>query len=308
VIESQTTTTSLAETRRLKRIAHLDRRYAVPMFLVTLTSLVALAGIIHLHGNDEYDLVFWVCASAALMVYPAHWFEVFTYWQRGSVRWHQRLLYCVLPPLRLGARDQATGQMVWLPGLGWQQVNRALVHRVTKALNWPMIGLALVVLPLIAIEYLCADTLNQRPDLARWVEGATAFIWLAFTAEFVVQWSVADRRWQYCRDHFVDLAIILLPVLAFARAAQLGRLMRVPQLARTAQVYRLRGVSLRAWRALVVTRGVKRILEGGTEKQLVKLRQRIQLKEAELGELRAEERELELELAAKLPGHGRTAA
>ena len=86
---------------------------------------------------------------------------------------------------------------------------------------------------------------------------------------------------------------MLLPLVAFLQALRLGRLLRLQQLTRTARLYRLRGVLLRAWRALLLIDAISRLINGPAEKRLVKLRATLIQKEQELADLRAEIAKLE---------------
>ena len=43
---------------------------------------------------------------------------------------------------------------------------------------------------------------------------STGVIWFAFAAEFILMVSVAERKIAYCLAHWIDLAIIVLPLLS----------------------------------------------------------------------------------------------
>jgi len=167
---------------------------------------------------------------------------------------------------------------------------------VEAALNGPMLIVSLAVLPLILVEHYWAEQIATRPALSRATEVATAVVWLAFCVEFIVMASLAEKKLAYCKQHWLDLAIILLPLLAFLRALRLGRLLRLNALAKTSRVYRLRGVIMRSYRVLLVVKAIDRLINGTSEKRLAKLRQRLVEQEALLEELRAEIRRIEGEL------------
>jgi voltage-gated potassium channel len=70
------------------------------------------------------------------------------------------------------------------------------------------------------------------------------------------------------------------------------------QLSRTARVYRMRGLAMRAWRALLVLEIVRRILHGRPEQRLKKVEDLILLKQQELTDLEAERQRLLEQLGA----------
>jgi voltage-gated potassium channel len=145
-----------------------------------------------------------------------------------------------------------------------------------------MIVIALMVLPVMGIEQLWPDTAVE------FIQVATSLIWLAFTFEFLTMIGIVERKVRYCKEHWIDLAVILLPLIAFLRVARLGRLLRLQQLSKTARVYRIRGLMMRAYRAVLVLELVERLMRGTPEKQLAKLREQLAEKEQEVAALRSQ--------------------
>ena len=269
----------------------IDRALAGPMFGIAALVLLLLAGVRHVHETHPGLAAF--CGWGMLCLFPLFVFEYFVHRSLGSAHLRQNLWYCLLPPLRLGARDHATGRSIWLPIIGWQEVDEALQSRVAKAFSVPMIVIALMVLPLMAAEFAWANRLSESPRLALAAQTATGLIWLAFTLEFIVMISIVEKKLQYCRQHWVDLAVILLPLAAFLRAARLGRLLRLQQLTRTARVYRMRGLLLKAWHSLLLLDAIDRIVRGSPEARLTKLHTMLAEKEQELQQIRDEIRRLQ---------------
>ena len=165
------------------------------------------------------------------------------------------LVTCLCPALRLCARHPDMGGKIWLPGLGWRRANAALRGRLERLFSVPMIFIALGILPVLLIEF----GMRQQVLSHRWLQLALhlslGIIWFAFATEFIVMFSVADKRWRYCKEHWIDIAIILLPFISFlrslriVRAMRVARLARVEQLVRMSRLYRLRGLAMRALRA-----------------------------------------------------------
>jgi voltage-gated potassium channel len=183
---------------------------------------------------------------------------------------------------------------------GWQQANRSLRERMERLFSVPMIFVALLILPILAVEHYFARMVEPHDHL--WlvllIDGCTALIWIAFAAEFIVMLSVADSKLKYCKSHWLDLAIIILPLISFARALRLARTMRLGQIGRMSRLYRLRGLAMRGYRAVLMLELLQRLIRRSPEKQLQALRQVLAEREAEIEELRRTIAQLELQVAA----------
>jgi voltage-gated potassium channel len=128
---------------------------------------------------------------------------------------------------------------------------------------------------------------------------STAVIWVAFTTEFIVMASTAEEKFAYCRQHWLDLAIILLPLISFARALRVARAARLGRLGSMSRLYRLRGLAMRAFRAVLLLDIVKRLLLIRPEKRLARLQRALAAKERELAQLRCEIAELNAIVASR---------
>lgn len=187
-------------------------------------------------------------AVAISWIFPA---EALWHWINGRRLHPQHWWAAVIPVLRAGAKDHEEGTHIWLPGLGWQRADDRLERTLNRVLAWPMIGLAVLIVPLVAIEYGLANWLAKHALWSKCLEVATGIIWMAFVIEFVLMISVTRNKFRYALRHWLDLIVILLPVLAFLRTAQLGRLARLKDLSRTVRAYRLKSLSTRSWRAFL---------------------------------------------------------
>jgi hypothetical protein len=237
-----------------------------------------------------------VCLWGLLLLLPLFWIEAVFHWRAEAGLQRQHLLSCLLPPLRLGVRDHQSGQSIWLPGIGWATANDMLLQRVERGANWPMILVALLVLPLLAFEYLFMQQIQTSPWLGFLVQIGAGVIWLAFAFEFVVMVSIAENKWRYAREHWIELLIILIPMVGFLRVLRLGRLLRVQQVLRSLRMFRLRGTLLRVWRAVILLQIANRSLRPRPEKRLKQLRELASRQELELTNLRREIAEIEDEL------------
>jgi len=208
----------------------------------------------------------------------------------------------LLPPMRMGMPCPFTGRL-WLPGWGWCERGRVLEDRLDRVFHKPMLVFAILILPVLALEFVRADDVRSSPSLGLAVHLGVAVIWVAFATEFVIKVSAVRRPFVYSKTRWVDLAIVILPLLEFAlsslaEAAPLARLLRLTraaapeQIARMGQIYRLRGVVVKGWRAILVLRLVSKITGNSPEKQLLRLEGQIADAEAALAEMRAQADEL----------------
>lgn len=271
---------------------------AAPMFWVTVVFLALLGGLLHLREDGEATELSELCAWGLLAIYPLYVLELLFWAVLGSPHWKQHVLYCCVPPLRLGARDHEDGTRIWLPGRGWCDVTADLYGRLEKVFSVPMVVIVLTMLPLMVFEYLWAETIAARPALQLATNSATATIWFAFALEFVVMISLVDKKVAYCKEHWIDLAVILLPLAAFLRVARLSRLIRLKTLSKTARVYRMRGSLMRLYRALLLFEVLERVLRRTPEQRLARLQALLAEKEAEIADLKALVAKTEAQIAA----------
>lgn len=111
---------------------------------------------------------------------------------------------------------------------------------VRRRFHWPMIILALMILPLLAWEFLAKPTLWT---FEWWMSAlAMSIIWVAFFVEFVVKITIAESRFEYVKKNWLDLIVLALPLL---------RPLRVAYLARTSRVFALRGVGMKFARYVI---------------------------------------------------------
>ncbi len=298
----------------------LDERLARPMVILSFGFLLLVGVLVHglaspgdvaQPGEPNVRWVIWLVVLGSLLVsWPVFWIEFLAhvlFRDRkagfGRQEWYG-LLVCFVPPLRIGGRVKALDNRIWIPLLGFQTVNRALRQRLEKLFSVPMIVIALLLLPLLALEYgpwEWAKELRERPWVTDFLFISTVVIWFAFAVELVIMVSVAENKLAHCARHWLDLTIVLLPVIIFAAnvgVLRLSRLARLEQLGRMGRLYRFRGLWTRAWRAIVLLELIQRLLLRSPAKRLAKLRSQLALKEEEAEELRKEIRALE-ELIAK---------
>jgi voltage-gated potassium channel len=166
-------------------------------------------------------------------------------------------------------------------------------------LTLPMLIITLLILPVMAVELLMAEQLEQSIVLAAAVHHTTSIIWVAFTAEFILLVSVAQKKLDYCKKNWINIVIIVLPLVAFLRTLRLFRIFKLAKAGKLARAYRLRGLLVRAQRLAMLFNLIERFLHRNPEKYLVTLREREENKRAELAELQLKIQNLEHEVIAQ---------
>jgi hypothetical protein len=202
----------------------------------------------------------------------------------------------MFPIFRISVPPFHEPHRIWLPFFGRRDRDRSLEKDLSRAFSLPMFCVVLLVLPILGIEYLRPQWL-ENPSVAFTLALGSQIIWLAFAFEFSLMISVARKKLRYCVKHWLDLAIILLPVILFvipflsflpiARLARLGRLMR------STRLLRVKGVGLKAFTAMVLIAGTKRFGGRSNEKRIAKLKEQIEEFEEDIEEIRREIAQLE---------------
>jgi voltage-gated potassium channel len=265
---------------------------------LAIAFLVLTAFALHHFERTPNDLVQgrllgWLMAAIWLPIFLE---SLISYSRSADHSWKataKLVLIWLVPPYRLVLSTVSPAHCVWLPGLGWQQPDKDCFERLERVLSVPMLFVALMILPILAVEFFWARYVADYPSLALALDLGTAVIWLAFAAEFIVMSALAENKLVYVARHWINLAIILLPFLAFLRGFQFMRLLRLGRATKVLKVYRLRGLGLRAWQGLVALELVERTLHRSPEARIRHLKHRLADKEREAQLLRNRIQELE---------------
>ncbi len=298
--------TSLPHYRTLYELSELksttqksDEILAIPMFVATVAILTFFALTVQEFMTREkyFDVDrLMVFTWLTLAMYPVFWLESLWHFAIDSPRKWKTLYACVLPPLRLARRDMQDGSRMWLPILGWRHIDEDLHEEVERDLSVPMIIVAVMILPLLAMDFVWSTQLENSRELQIVVETGYSITWLAFTMEFIVMFSIVDKKLNYLKTHWVDLLIICLPLIAFLRAFRVTQLVRLQQVTRATRVYRMRGLALRVWRGLLAMDVISRLARMSPEAKIETLQKMIQEKQREIEDLEEEISELETQI------------
>ena len=254
----------------------------------TVPAVIQLSDTANLSGKG--------LAIVLALIWPLFWLEYFFVArhlkdEEGAriVHW-QRLFACILPPLRLGAVSGYWDHRIWLPSLGWRKPGRKLSRSLERVLGKPMLVIALLILPILLIEFAFKDLVQEHFWLRIVLHVTTGFIWFAFTLEFLVMIGASNRKLQYIKKNWIDLVIILIPLVSFLRSLRvlrLARLAKAQKIARLLRIYRMRSLGTKAMKALLMFGFINRVLKISPEKRLRKLKSELNLRELEINELKS---------------------
>jgi len=216
----------------------------------------------------------------------------------------QRLLHigsALAPPIWMGIPSMAWQGRLWLPVLHWIHPGKKSVQTLSRLFGKPMIAIAFLILPILLLQFGLKSLVEDHFWLQMLIHIATGFIWFAFTVEFILMLGVTDKKFQYIKKNWIDLAIILLPLISFLRGIRvlrLARLTKIQKLAKMGRIYRMRGLGTKLIRALMMLQVVNKVLRITPERKLEKLIE-LRIEHAEdLAEMDAEIEALTQEIKA----------
>lgn len=210
------------------------------------------------------------------------------------------LLLLAIPPFRIAQSPYGARSCVFLPMLGWQRADVDLYERMERTFGIPMLFMAVLILPILAVELFWADLVAEHPGIRLFLDLGSMAIWIAFCIEFIVMVTLAPKKLVYMARNWINLAIIVLPFLAFLRGLRGVRLLwlgkGLGKAAKALKVYRLRGLGLRGWRGMVALDLVERLLHRTPERRLKRLREILGEREREIARLRKRIQNLEAQV------------
>lgn len=296
---------------------HAHDPFAKPMFFLALLQLLLGAGALYRvqYGASTY----WeevVILGGLAVLWPIFLIEALyrVFFLAKGCRYREgwrAVLYTLMPPFRMGAPSLIRRGEIWLPIAGWRVYDRKLPELVDHFFAVPMIFLALLIIPLLVLEFTIPNTIRAHPGLRLGLDVSIAFIWVSFALEFVIKMSVAPRTLRAVRRHWIDLAIVLIPMFEFlltqlaetgfvARLLRLTRVVNPQYLARMGQLYRLRGLIARVWTAFLVLGVLSRLFgKDPLASKLKRLRRQEEELVEELEDIREKIAEVERKIAER---------
>jgi voltage-gated potassium channel len=96
---------------------------------------------------------------------------------------------------------------------------RQALERFERATELPLVLLAVLFIPVFIVPYLMplSPAWDQLLDALSW------FIWAAFALDFIVRLALTESRLAYLRRHWLDVLIVVLPLLRPLRILQSAR-------------------------------------------------------------------------------------
>jgi voltage-gated potassium channel len=89
------------------------------------------------------------------------------------------------------------------------QQRREIADRIERTLRLPMVLLSIVFLFVVAIP----ELIEVPPAVGDMLEGILWLIWAVFAFELGLMTYLSPNRWQYLRQHWVDVLTVLVPFL-----------------------------------------------------------------------------------------------
>lgn len=220
----------------------------------------------------------------------------------GHITWKNYVnsaLMLIFPPLRLAARRCHHKRFIWF--LGWQPVSKQSYEALEKKFLLPILFISLFMIPFWITEIFFPQRISSHDVLYHLINLGNAIIWGLFVAEFIVMMSIAEKRREYIIKHWLELFIIILPMLALARFILVARYIQLlervrwlkfAKVQRILNIYRARSVLHRLLRMLIIIDIIKRFYQRkNPEKYLNMLQEKLQEKEQEVETLKQQIKE-----------------
>lgn len=266
------------------------------LMLVVAIAFLTVVGLVLPHGDSGEEFRDWFMAHAffrrlILALWAAVIVEGITGLFVANDAWPARLkrllLTALLPPLRMISASSQPRGWLWLPGIGWKPVGEETSEQLEQKLALPMVILTLLVLPVLGAELTGGETLENHPRMALATHLTTCVIWIGFTMEFLWMFAAAPVKLTYCLKNWINLVIILLPLVAFLRVLNLFRFTRMLRAGKLLRAYRLRGLWTRLWRLALLFNLLERLQQRDPAKYCAALEKKIADLEEELAQLQA---------------------
>ncbi|MEM1135577.1 MAG: hypothetical protein AAGI07_07030 [Bacteroidota bacterium] len=251
------------------QLAKFEKAIAKPMFWLSFTSLV-LIGLLIMYGSEEINFfpenrftnhVFVI----ALSLWPIFLIEFLLKLKlaRNSIKAKYLLFIhstCLLfPPVRIVIGSIAHPSFIWLPFINWSKVNPALAAYLKKKFLVPVLVLGLLMIPALLVEIKFQTQLTAafpHLDLNFYLQTFHALVWVGFAIEFIILISVAEDKKAYCTKNWMDILILLLPIVSFFRSFRFLRALKFNQLAHS---FRMKGTQAKIKEGLLLLDFLKRL-------------------------------------------------
>lgn len=261
-------------------LSRYDKKSVRPMFYISALTLVVMGALVTAITEDTLSPTFrqlipflgWTLGFLYLFFVADFLIMLYLKSQSSQKVNRQEFIFrtmaLVLPPSRIGSRDLLTGRYVWIPYWHWSVVTEGLFTELKKRFILPMILIALLIVPVLVIEWKFMDEVKEQwphLEIDLILEIIQTIIWTAFTFEFLLMISVTNEKLKYCKKNWIDLLIILLPFVSFLRTFRFSQIARLKYATRS---FKLRGVMTKTRQGLIFLDFVRRIFRLKPESEL----------------------------------------
>ena len=270
------------------------------MFILTIIFLSLVAILIqYLQVDNGLDLLprHQQMIDLLFIIWPIFFFERLLYlivcpkqhWKNYLALFFTTLL----PPLRLQAR-RCDGQKYILWDFTWYSADQSISKHIEKRFLYPILVFSIILIPFWIGEILFPQSFAKHPLFFHLINMGNALIWGLFVLEFIIMFSLTKKRSQYLIKHWLEIFIILLPMLALARFLLVSKYLYISKqaywfvkLQKILNIYRARTVVTRIIRIFIIIDIVKRIYRfKNPKKYLNMLQEQLAEKEEEIVDLK----------------------
>jgi len=283
------------------------------MFVITIIFLFLIALVIqYLQTDKGFELLPYSeqIFTIILILWPIFFIDRVFYLifcdKRTWKSYLTPLLVTLLPALHLTTRPCGKPKYI-LWSFRWQLVTPDLYTHIEKKFLYPILLLSLIMIPFWITEILYPEKMTTDPLFHHLINRGNALIWVLFVTEFFILFSIAEKRMDYLKKHWMEILIIILPMLALTRFILISRSVFLTKgaflfgmkLQRLLNIYRSRVVLNRIIRIFIIINLVKRYYQRrNPKKYLIRLQEQLTEKEKEINDLKIQIGEME-QLIAK---------
>ena len=203
------------------------------------------------------------------------------------------LIMILIPPLRLASRRCHDKEYIFWD-FKWQLVGQELYTHIEKRFLYPILVVSVFMIPFWITEIFYGNFFNSW--LFHALNIGNAIIWSLFVTEFIILCSICKKSLNYVLTHWLELSIIILPVLALTRFILISKYVQLSKttylvwfvkIQNILNIYRTRSVLNRIVRILIIVNIVKRFYQHkNPQKYLEILQEKLENKEQEIAEIK----------------------
>jgi len=201
------------------------------------------------------------------------------------------LIVILVPPLHLASRHCHDKEYIFW-GLEWRLIDQALYAHIEKKFLYPILVVSFLMIPFWITEIIFSKISHLW--LFHLLNFGNAIIWSLFVAEFIILCSISKKPLKYVTTHWLELSIIILPMLALARFIVISKYLQfskatylLVKIQNILNIYRARSVINRIIRILIIIDIVRRFYQRkNPQKYLEMLQDKLEDKEQEVAEIK----------------------